>query len=262
MQRYLRLYLHFLRFSFSRAMEFRLDFLFRIVMDLVFYAVSLAFFSVIYRHTQLMGGWNYDQVLVFTCGYFVVNALQMSIVSNNMWVFPYFVNRGDLDYYLVRPVSTLFFVSLRDFAADSFVNLLAALGLLAWALARYPGELGAGSVLVYLLLLVNGTLLYYLLHMLFNLPVFWLHHNEGLQGIFYHMTEFMNRPDRIFTGLGRLLFTTILPLALVASYPARILFEGADPVRLLELTAVTLGLSLLLAFVWRQGLRAYASASS
>ena len=262
MLRYLRLYLHFLRFSFSRAMEFRVDFVFRIVMDLVFYGVSLAFFSVIYRHTQLLGGWNYDQVLVFTCGYFVVNALQMSIFSNNMWYFPVLVNRGDLDYYLVRPASTLFFVSLRDFAADSFVNLLAALSLLAWALLRYPHPLGAGSLLVYLVLLVNGTLLYYILHMLFNLPVFWMHQNEGLRSIFYHMTEFMNRPDRIFSGMGRVVLTTILPLALVASYPARILFEGAQPMRLLELTCVTLGLTLLMLVIWRLGLRSYASASS
>ena len=33
MIRYLRLYGYFLRFSFSRAMEFRFDFFFRIFMD-------------------------------------------------------------------------------------------------------------------------------------------------------------------------------------------------------------------------------------
>ena len=38
--RYLRLYLYFLRFSFSRAMEFRLDFYFRILMDVAFYVVN------------------------------------------------------------------------------------------------------------------------------------------------------------------------------------------------------------------------------
>ena len=45
-----------------------------------------------------------------------------------MWWLPMLINRGDLDYYLVRPVSTLFFVSFRDFAANSFVNLVIATG--------------------------------------------------------------------------------------------------------------------------------------
>ena len=56
--RYLRLYAHFMRFSFSRAMEFRLDFFFRIFMDTLWYAHHLVFFWVVYRHTSLLGGWT------------------------------------------------------------------------------------------------------------------------------------------------------------------------------------------------------------
>ena len=44
MIRYLRLYGCFLRFSFSRAMEFRLDFFFRVLMDVVWNLVNLGFF--------------------------------------------------------------------------------------------------------------------------------------------------------------------------------------------------------------------------
>ena len=132
MKRYLSLYLHFLRFSFSRAMEFRLNFFFRVVMDIVYYAVNLAFFSIIYQHTSLLGGWTLDQVYVFVCGFLFVDALHMTVFANNHWWLPLFINRGDLDYYLVRPVSSLWFLSLRDFAANSFLNLVIAGGLLVW----------------------------------------------------------------------------------------------------------------------------------
>ena len=66
----------------------------------------------------------------------------MTVFANNMWWLPIAVNRGDLDYYLVRPVSSLFFLSLREFAANSFLNLLLATGILVWALARYPASPG------------------------------------------------------------------------------------------------------------------------
>ena len=56
MRRYLRLYLHFVRFSFSRAFEFRVDFWFRVVMDCAFYAVNLAFFTLLYGQTPTIGG--------------------------------------------------------------------------------------------------------------------------------------------------------------------------------------------------------------
>jgi ABC-2 type transport system permease protein len=68
MTRYLRLYASFLRFSFSRAMEFRLDFCFRIGMDIVWNLVNLSFFWVLYQHTQVLGGWTFDQMLVFLGG--------------------------------------------------------------------------------------------------------------------------------------------------------------------------------------------------
>ena len=84
MARYLKLYLHFLKFSFSRSLEYRMDFWFRIVMDCVFYAVELAFFTILYQHTDLLGGWDYDQILIFVSGLLVIDAIHMTVFSNNM----------------------------------------------------------------------------------------------------------------------------------------------------------------------------------
>ncbi|MCB0385330.1 MAG: hypothetical protein KDD43_08040, partial [Bdellovibrionales bacterium] len=68
MIRYLRLYMYFLRFSFSRAMEFRIDFFFRIFMDLIFYIVNILFFKVIFIHSDLLAGWTEPQVFIFVSG--------------------------------------------------------------------------------------------------------------------------------------------------------------------------------------------------
>jgi ABC-2 type transport system permease protein len=260
--RYLRLYLAFLRFSFGRAMEFRLDFFFRVFMDGVWYAVNLAFFLVIYRHTSLLGGWTEDQVLVFAAGVFVADAVHMTVFSNNLWWFPILVNKGDLDYYLVRPVSTLYFVSLRDFAANSFLNLLVAGGILAWALLRYPEPLPADRVAVYLALLAAGCLLNYALHMVFLIPVFWLHSSAGLRDLFFAFERFTARPHRIFHGWVRRLLTSLLPFSILVSFPTAALFEGPSGELLLHTLAVLVAFFLFLNWFWRRGLKAYSSASS
>jgi ABC-2 type transport system permease protein len=130
MARYLRLYLYFLRFSFSKAFEFRVDFWFRVVMDAFYYAVNIGFYRVLYVHTDLLAGWDERQVMVFVGSYLVVDGLNMTVFANNLWWLPINVNKGNLDYYLVRPVSPFFFLTLREFAANSFVNLLLALGVL------------------------------------------------------------------------------------------------------------------------------------
>jgi ABC-2 type transport system permease protein len=260
--RYLRLYLHFLRFSASRSMEFRLDFFFRVVMDLAYYGVALGFFHVLYLHTGSVGGWDLHQARVFVAGYIVVDAIHMTVFSNNLWQLPQLVNKGDLDYYLVRPVSSLFFLSLRDFAFNSFLNLVFAAGILAWALAAYPHPLGAGEIAGYVLLLLGGSLLYYAVHLLTLLPVFWTHSGQMLTSLFYNITRFMERPDRIYRGWTHVLFTVALPFGVMASFPARLLLDPFEPRVLAHYLAVLGGFSALLLWGWRAALRNYSSASS
>lgn len=259
---YLHLYGHFLRFSFSRALEFRVDFFFRIVMDLAFYVVQFVFFTVLYEHTELLGGWNIDQIYVFVGGVFVVDALHMTLFSNNMWWLPIYVNRGDLDYYLVRPVSSLFFLSLREFAANSFVNLAAALSFTTWAIWRYPAPYGADDVARYALLILLGSLIYYLVRMVFIIPVFWLHSSRGLDELSWSMNKLSDRPHQIYHPWLRWTLLTFLPVAFTSSVPAHAFFEAPDAAGWLHMAAVTAGLGAFVIWFWQRGLRAYSSASS
>lgn len=262
MFRYLRLYGYFLRFSFSKALQFRVDFFFRILMDIVFYLVNILFYDVIYSHTDLIGGWSREQMMVFVGGFLLIDALNMTVFADNLTNMSSFINRGDLDYYLIRPVSPLFFLSLRDFAASSFVNLLMASGILVAALLQYAAPLSPLSVVLFILLIFNGTWLRYLIRMLTVIPVFWLHSNRGLEMMFFHLIRFMERPDAIFTGAVRIILSTVLPFSLMVSFPARLLLDGFQITILLHIAVVTVLLTFAVLYFWKKGLRAYSSASS
>lgn len=262
MKRYFRLYLFFLRFSFSKAMEFRLDFSFRIVMDCIYYVVNIALFKILFLHTDLIGGWNEQQMMIFIASYLLVDAVNMTIFSTNLWWLPYYINRGELDYYLIRPVSPLFFLSLREFSANSFVNLLIAVGFFIYSIMTYTLPWEADRLLGFILLIINGSLIYYCIQMIMILPVFWTQSSRGFVDLFYTLGLAMERPDRIFKGWLRVFFTIILPFALIASFPARYFIEGFDGRTLLHLTLVTIGIWIVMLSIWRKGLKSYASASS
>jgi ABC-2 type transport system permease protein len=262
LKRYFRLYLYFLRFSFSKAMEFRVDFFFRIAMDLIYYIVNILFFKVLFLHTPMLAGWTEDQMMVFVACYLLVDALNMTFFSTNMWWLPIHINKGDLDYYLIRPVSPIFFLSLREFSANSFVNLIMASGLLVYALWQYQGVYQSWDLCLLFLLLINGTLIYYCTQMLMILPVFWTQSARGFIDLFYSLGLAMERPDRIYRGWLRKVFTIILPFALIASFPARLFLEQFNWHTFMHLMLVSLALWVVMLWVWRQGLKNYASASS
>jgi ABC-2 type transport system permease protein len=260
--RYVRLFGYFVAFAFSRSFEFRFDFFVRILMDVVYYAVNIFFFRILFLHTPTLGGWSEPALMVFVSAYIIVDAVNMTLFSNNMWQFPFLVNRGDLDYYLVRPVSSLFFVSFRDFAASSFMNLLIALGIFGWALQRYPEPISVGKVILFLLMLLNGSFIFYCLNVLFNLVVFFTQSPDGFGHLIWTMDKFGERPDRIYNGWLRRLITTFLPFCLIASFPTRLLIEAFDGRVLAHALIVSVGMFCILLFTWNHALRAYSSASS
>lgn len=260
--KYLRLYLHFLRFSFGRAMEFRFDFTFKIIMDCLFYAVNLGFFKILFLNSPVLAGWTEDQGMVFIASALLMDAIHMTVFASNMWWLPFYVNRGDLDVYLTRPVSTLFFISLRDFAANSFFNLLIALGIFGYMLSNLQEPFTIWRLIGYFLLILNGCLLHYVLQMLFIIPVFWTQSNKGFNDFFFSMSNAYERPDLIYKGVLRFLLTFVLPFALIVSFPARWFFGPQTPYLLLHLLGISAIMWMFMLWLWNKGLKIYSSASS
>ena len=263
MIRYLRLYGHFLRFSFSKAMEFRVDFFFRVVMDVVFYLMQFLFFEIIYQYTPLLGGWNKEEMTLFVCAFIFVDAFHMTFFASNTWWLPIAINRGDLDYYLTKPVSCFFFLGLKEFAANSLMNLVLASALLITVIAQFSESFTFFELLVFLLLLLNGSILYFATYLLFLLNVFWTGSPRGFSDVFFSVEKVFQKPDGIFSGYFRRFFLTFLPFSVMASLPAKYLIEPENRQEVVfEVVVASLFVYLLVCCMWKIGLRNYSSASS
>jgi ABC-2 type transport system permease protein len=230
-------------------------------MDIVYYSINIIFYRVLFLHTPNIAGWGENEVMVFVGGFLFIDALVMTFIGNNMWNLPVYINNGDIDYYLTRPVSSLFILSLREFAANSFVNLLMTVGILYWSILQYPHPVHGFRISVYIIMLFMGAFLYYMLRMFTILPVFWTHSGRGFENIFWSMVRFMERPDGIFSGYFRKIITIFLPFAIIASFPVRIFFQEGIEI-FLHFTGVIFVLFLILLIAWHYALKAYSSASS
>jgi ABC-2 type transport system permease protein len=245
-----------------QAMQFRFDFFFRILMDVAFYLVSLLFYKVLFTQTSGLAGWTEAQVMIFISGFLVVDAIQMTVFANGTWMIPIYVNKGELDYYLLRPVSSLFFLSTRDFAFNSVINLIIAAGIMIWAFFEYPGNFELSKIIFYTFLIINGTYLFFLMRIMMLLPVFWTHNGRGLEMIFWTLNKFSERPDGIFRGLFQKALVSIMPFAIICSVPARFLFQENSWHLAGYCILVTVVFHLVSVSLWNLGLKNYSSASS
>ncbi|MCB0509860.1 MAG: ABC-2 family transporter protein [Bacteroidetes bacterium] len=231
-------------------------------MDLAYHLSNIFIFKIIFSHTTNLAGWTEEQAIVFIASYILCDGLYMSFFANNCWWFPVFINKGELDYYLTRPVSPLFFLSLREFAANSFINLLFAIGIFTWAITNYSSPFSISQLLAYIFLIINGVVIYYILHMLFYLPVFWTQSPRGFEGLLYGLDSIMKYPDKIQNLLFRYLFTLLIPLNLIISFPAK-LFFGEDVIyNGVLLASWTIVFWSFFLWIWSKALKQYSSASS
>lgn len=243
-------------------MEFRFDWWTRVVMDTIYYALHIGFFKIIYLHTATIAGWREDQAMVFIAIYLMIDALHMTTISGSIYMLGRYINSGAIDYYIIRPVSSVFFLTLRDFSGPSFVNFLMTAGILSWALLRFGEAFGALEVLLLIVSIALGFLIFYSLRVLWATHAFWTQSSLGTDNLFFSLCELSSRPDGIYQGLLRKALTTALPFALVASFPARVLF-GPDRFSVLAHLAVVAALFfMLMLWVWGKAVRAYGSASS
>lgn len=260
--KYLRLHYAFLRASFAADIEYRVNFFVRIATDVMWYCAQVLTFEVIYSQTPMLGSWNVEKTRIFLGILFMVDAIYMIFVQENLDHMSDNVRRGQLDLLLVKPVNSQFMVSCRRVSTAFFVNFCLAVGWFSWSIAHYSEPLPLFRVLWLLLLVPAGFFVFYSLRFFFTTVTLITVRAENLQYLWYQLYRLGMRPDTIYNPWVKYLVLTAIPVGLVASVPARALLE--PPNYGLFAWSVALGAICFYGSTrfWRYALRHYSSASS
>ena len=258
--RYWRLWRSFLRASILADTEYRLNIILRVLSESVWYVAQLSMFEVLYTHTDHINGWSVHAMRVFQGSLFLVDTIYILLFSENLDSLNGVVRRGDLDVYLVKPINAQFMVSMRRVAVSYLPNLLLVLSYLTWAIGRLPGEVTGVALGAFVVAVACGTLSYYAMRFMFGTLVIMLQDAGNVQFLWHQLFRLATRPDSLYPRALRYVLLSVVPVAFIASVPARVLTEG--PLITLWTVPVTALLLWLSGRMWRGALRHYASASS
>ncbi|QDK39259.1 ABC transporter permease [Bdellovibrio sp. NC01] len=260
-QKYLRLYLAMFRASFIADLEYRANFLTRVMTDIFWYIAQITTFEVLFQHTPLIGGWNLPQMRVFLGVVFVVDALYMIILSENLDQFSEKVRKGDLDLLLAKPVNSQFMISLQKASTPAIGNLIIATSWFIYSLSQLP-DFHWFRLLWMLILIPCGLVACYSVRFFMASTAVIFAKSENLQFIWYQIYRLGMRPDSIYVPWLKWLLLTAVPVGVIASVPSRALLEPPQ----FGLFAWIMVLTCILLFLsnkfWKFALRFYASASS
>src|SRR6266404_1445049 len=161
LRRYFHIYAALWKNSVIREMGFKSNFLLWIVVELLWFALQLAFITVIYQHTDHIGDWSkWEVVLLIGASHFIQQIFQAFFLTNCTELSE-LIRTGRLDFMLLLPVNTRFLISLRKVDLGAFVNAASALAVIGYALHKIPFTPSAMQIVGFSLFALTGILIHY-----------------------------------------------------------------------------------------------------
>lgn len=225
MIRYLRLWWHFFLNSLSRELEYKSHFVTMIIVDVVWYATQVALFEVIFLHTNTIGGFTKPEMTIFLATFFLSDSINEFLFAKNFWSMSELVTKGDLDFYLMKPVSTTFMVLFRYVYISAIFNLIGCSILFLWGVSMLTHYPSISDILNFLLLFILGNSILLSLQILLSGVIIRSVAGESIVNSFYLTFQIAGKPDTIFSYLIRKFFLYIFPMSLIASLPTQALLS-------------------------------------
>jgi ABC-2 type transport system permease protein len=262
MKRYFLIWAAQLRYSITKDMLFKGNFLLWTVVELVWFLLQLAFVQVLYLNVHAIAGWSKWEMVLLVGTSHLIQQIFQAFFMVNCHELPEHIRTGKLDFYLALPAHPQFLVSSRLFDLGGAVNAVFALVLCFIAASKVTVLWSVAHLVMYGVLILFGVAVHYAVSMSLVTLSFWMVRGQSFMMAYYQLFQLARQPREAFRGVVRVLFTWILPTLLVANVPARVLLGGGSWYLIAVFVVVTALLLLGANRFFLFGLRHYTSASS
>jgi ABC-2 type transport system permease protein len=262
MTRYVRLLGVQLRVSLALAAQYRADFSLEGLMALFWLGWNLVPLMIVYQQRPSIAGWSYGQALVVIGWFTVLKSLLDAAITPSLLAVVEHIRKGTLDFVLLKPADAQFLVSTVRFELWPLLGAAGGLGLVGWSLARLHHVPTVAQLALAAVLLGAAVLVLYAIWIIVVSAAFYVVRLDNLAYLFNSVFDAARWPASVFRGLVHVIFTFVVPLAMMTTYPAEALL-GRLELRTAALALCgALGFTALARLVWTRAIGHYTSASS
>ncbi|HEX8114017.1 MAG TPA: ABC-2 family transporter protein [Kofleriaceae bacterium] len=263
MIRLLRLFALQFRVSAASAMAYRANFLIQGAMSAAWTVLNLVPLIVVFGHSdKIAEDWDRPSALIVMAYFTGVHAVIEGTISPSMQDLVEKIRSGAFDYVLLKPVDAQAMISTSRYEPWRVFDLLAAIAIAVYALIQRGEAPSAIDIALGIALFGAGVLATYALWMVCAAASFWVVRLDNLMFLLGSIFDVARWPVDVFQGVWRFVFTFVIPVAVMTTYPARALLGRLGPARTLATAGGALLLLVLSRVIWRTAIRSYTSASS
>lgn len=258
--RYGKLLARFWGSALAAELEYRGNFALAAIAAVAMLCGSIFSLSLLYQGGYRPGGWKFDEALLVLGAFTILEGFSNTFLGPNLNRIVEQVQKGTLDFVLLKPVDSQFWLSTRFFSPWGLPNLLFGLGI--WAYAGGRLGMGLSDYLLGLGLLGVASLLLYSLWFILASTSIWFVKIYNVTEVLRGLLEAGRYPIGAYPALYRFFFTFVVPVAFLTTVPAEASLGRLEPKTLLVALGIALFMFVFARFFWRLALRSYTSASS
>jgi ABC-2 type transport system permease protein len=261
-QRYARSLGLFWRTSIEAETEYQLNMLLELLSVLGNLAGSLFVLSLLFSGENSLGGWSWHEALVVLGIYTLLDGFTSCCLQPNLSKIVNHVQQGTLDFVLLKPIDSQFWLSFRCLSPWGIPALLMGLSLISLGLLKSARGVQLESLLLGTALLMSGALILYSLWFALAALSIWFVKVWNATEVLRYTLVAGRYPLSAYPAALRAVFTFVLPVAFMTTVPSQALLGSASLEWVLgSLTAAAISL-LGSRLFWQYALRHYTSASS
>lgn len=259
---FLRLLWVFVKIGALHELEYRVNFYIQMVRSGIALASGLTGLSIVYSHTDTLGGWEHAELLVLLGVYFLGSGIIGLVIQPSMQRFMEDVRQGTLDFTLTKPEDAQVLVSVRQVAIWKAVDLIVGAAIISFALFQLQHSVGLAAGLAFTLSLIAGAAIIYAFWLMLATLTFWFVKIDNILVIFQSMYTAGRWPVGIYPFWLRTTLTFLVPVAFATTVPAEALSGRLTPGSLIGAVALAVVLNGMARALWSVGVRHYSGASA
>ncbi|MBW4647757.1 MAG: ABC transporter permease [Kastovskya adunca ATA6-11-RM4] len=257
-------YLHVLRLFWSTAiaaeLEYRINFLIAALSSLTNLAGSLFGLFLFYRTDYNFEGWSWEEALIVLGIFTTLQGVAATFLVPNLNRIVDQVQQGTLDFVLLKPISSQFWLSSRSISPWGLPDLIFGGVLTIYAGIKLGLEIG--DYFVSAIPIFFGIVSLYSLWFILGATSIWFVKIYNVTEVLRGLVEAGRYPIAAYPAAYRFFFTFVVPVAFLTTVPAEAMLGRTQFVWVVGAAALALGLLLASIVFWRFALRFYTSASS
>jgi len=262
LRKYFKVYTKFLHTSFASELEYQTNIIIDLITAILSLIGSIFLLSIFFQDNGIIGGWEFEQALIIQGIYTILNGVTNTWFNPNLTEIVKHIREGTLDFVLLKPIDSQFFISLKKINPSGFLEIMLGIFLLLYCININEINLNLRFLTLCLFTIICSICILYSLWFFISTTTIWFVKTWNATEVLRSFLYIGRFPLDSFSLSLKIFFSIFIPIAFITTIPSEV-FLG-----LYQLWKILLEASVAIIFLftsrkfWLFALKFYSSASS